>query len=152
MKIRNQTDTASGLFFIILGGGFAAGASNYRLGSAANMGPGYFPFWVGLALAAIGAVVLIHAFRDPQPKPISAWDIRGLLLVLLSVVLFGLLIRTAGLVVTISLVALVSSFAGRDVTWKATLVTIAVALVISVAIFSYILGLQIPVWPTLFGD
>jgi len=37
--------------------------STYRLGNLRQMGPGYFPFLLGLVLAVLGAVVLLFILR-----------------------------------------------------------------------------------------
>lgn len=61
MKIKNQRDFWSGLMFIVVGVGFAWGATSYSFGSSARPGPGYFPFGLGIILAALGALVLFKA-------------------------------------------------------------------------------------------
>src|SRR5688500_6453894 len=72
LSIRNQKDFAAGALYIVVGLAFAIGATDYNLGTAARMGPGYFPFWLGLFLAAVGAVVLVRSVRagaDRQALP-----------------------------------------------------------------------------------
>jgi len=59
LRIRSQKDFASGLMFILVGFGFSWVARGYSMGTAAKMGPGYFPFWLGVVLALLGALVLI---------------------------------------------------------------------------------------------
>ena len=59
MQLRNRQDFWSGVMFIALGLGFAWQASSYQMGTAARMGPGYFPFWLGIVLALLGAIVLL---------------------------------------------------------------------------------------------
>ncbi|MFX7878874.1 tripartite tricarboxylate transporter TctB family protein, partial [Acinetobacter baumannii] len=61
MRIRKQTDFFSGLMFIAVGLGFSLVARGYTMGTAARMGPGYCPFWLGIVLALLGAVVAISA-------------------------------------------------------------------------------------------
>ena len=53
MKIKSQRDFFSGLLFIVAGAAFAWGASTYPIGRAARMGPGYFPFVLGVVLIAV---------------------------------------------------------------------------------------------------
>ena len=53
-RIRNQQDVAAGLIYVLAGAGFSLGALNYKIGEAARMGPGWFPFWVGILLIAVG--------------------------------------------------------------------------------------------------
>ncbi|HYG44796.1 MAG TPA: tripartite tricarboxylate transporter TctB family protein, partial [Bordetella sp.] len=47
MQLRNRQDFWSGVMFIALGLGFAWKAASYQMGTAARMGPGYFPFALG---------------------------------------------------------------------------------------------------------
>ena len=46
-------DFASGLMFILVGLSFSWVARGYSMGTAAKMGPGYFPFLLGLVLALL---------------------------------------------------------------------------------------------------
>ena len=43
VAIKSQKDFFSGLMFMVVGGLFAWGATSYSVGTAARMGPGYFP-------------------------------------------------------------------------------------------------------------
>src|SRR3546814_10380594 len=61
MQLRNKQDIWSGVMFVALGVGFALGATNYSMGTAARMGTGYFPFWLGVLLALLGDTVALGA-------------------------------------------------------------------------------------------
>jgi len=61
VEIRNQKDFGAGLMYMVVGIFFAYLASQYQMGTPAKMGPGYFPFWIGVLLAAIGLLVLIKS-------------------------------------------------------------------------------------------
>ena len=61
MKIKSQKDFFSGLVFTLIGASFAYGATSYNIGTAARMGPGYFPLLLGVILALIGAFVFFKA-------------------------------------------------------------------------------------------
>ena len=67
---------------------------DYPLGSSARMGPGYFPAVLGSLLALFGVVSIGRSFIRPG-EPIDAIAWQPLVLVLGSVVLFGLLLRAA---------------------------------------------------------
>ena len=56
MRIKSQKDFFAGLLYVVIGGGFAIGATNYTVGNAARMGPGYFPLLVGILLAILGTL------------------------------------------------------------------------------------------------
>ncbi|WP_231970932.1 hypothetical protein [Polynucleobacter necessarius] len=44
MKIRNQRDFGAGVMYMVIGLFFAIMATQYPIGTAAKMGPGYFLF------------------------------------------------------------------------------------------------------------
>ena len=68
MKIKNYQDFYAGLMFIIFGGLAAGLSTSYNMGTGARMGPGYFPFWLGIILAALGALVLLKALGKADGK------------------------------------------------------------------------------------
>ena len=63
MRIKSQKDFFAGLLYVVIGGGFAIGATNYTVGNAARMGPGYFPLLVGILLVSLAASTL-SAWRN----------------------------------------------------------------------------------------
>jgi hypothetical protein len=152
VKIRNQKNFASGLLYIAIGAGFAAGATQYKLGSPDRMGPGYFPFWLGLLLACIGVVVLatsLRAHTTAQALPRLDW--KALAWILLSVALFGLLLTRLGLVVSLVALVLVSSLASHEFKWKGAVLNALLLLAVCLGAFIYGLGLQLPMWPSFIG-
>jgi len=54
IKVKSPKDFWAGLMFIAFGLFFVIGARNYRMGSAARMGPAYFPTMLGGLMAVIG--------------------------------------------------------------------------------------------------
>lgn len=154
MKIANQKAFVVGLMYITIGLGFSGVSATYRMGTAARMGPGFFPFWLGILLAVLGAIILINALsRPPAPnEELGKWNFKDLIIILVSVCLFAALLQPMGLVVSLIVLVVGSSFAGDEFSWLTTLVTTAVLLAISVAVFVFGLGLQFPIWPTLLTD
>ena len=73
MKIKNFQDLYAGLFFLIFGGLSAYLSTSYNMGTGARMGPGYFPFWLGMILAALGVIIIIKALgiADGKEHPVS---------------------------------------------------------------------------------
>jgi hypothetical protein len=61
MKIKNFQDFYAGLMFVIFGGLTMYLSRSYNIGTAADMGPGYFPFYLGGLLAALGAILVVKA-------------------------------------------------------------------------------------------
>ena len=62
-RIRNPRDFLAGLLFIAIGVATVIGASDYPLGTIRNIGPGYYPILLGIALALLGGG---HCVPGPQ--------------------------------------------------------------------------------------
>jgi hypothetical protein len=148
MKIARQKDFVAGLLYIAIGLAFAIGSWGYPMGTAARMGPGYLPFWVGLIMTGIGLLVLAGALRSHgDPEVLERWALKPLFVILGSVVVFGLLFDTMGLIVSVIVLTTGSSLASPEFTWRATLLNTVALVVIAVVVFVHALGLQLPVWP-----
>ena len=157
MLLKSQKDFFSGLLFMVVGGAFAYGASTYQVGSAARMGPGYFPLLLGVLLAAMGAIIAVRSFMVGLPcgDRIGAIAWRPLGLVLGANVTFGALmigvpalgIPQFGLVVAIFAQVFIASFAAEKFIVKEVIVLSVILSVGSYLAFVKLLGLQFPVWP-----
>ena len=97
IELRDNAGLWSGLLFIGTGAAAIVMAADFRLGSALRMGPGYFPAALGGILILLGIVVLAKGLKDPQPI-LGRWSLRALVLLPLSLVLFGVLMEYAGFV------------------------------------------------------
>lgn len=153
MKIKSQTDFWSGLMFLLVGLGFAWGATEYSFGNSARPGPGYFPFGLGILLAVLGAVVLFKALtiesEDGDPIGAIAW--RPLGVIVGAIVLFGWALPHLGMVIALPLLVVIAAMAGDEFKWLEALLTAAFLTVGSWAIFVWGLNLVIPLWPTFLG-
>ena len=153
MRIRSQKDFASGLLFILVGFGFSWVARGYSMGTAAKMGPGYFPFWLGIVLALLGALVLWGSLSSKMEEDnLARWDIKTLLWILGSVVLFGLLLKPLGMVLSVLVLVLVSSMASHEFSWKGAILNAVILVLISLGAFVYGINLQMPVWPAFLAS
>jgi putative tricarboxylic transport membrane protein len=151
MKIRNQSEFASGFCFVGIGTGFAVVATTYDMGSAENMGPGFLPFWLGLLLAIVGLCILAGSLaRTKQETKFASWNLKTMLWILGSVTLFGVLLNYAGLVISIASLVMLSSMADRRFSFIGSAINTIVLTAIGLAAFVYGLGLQISVWPPAF--
>ena len=147
-RIRNQKDFAAGIIYMVLGTGFAAGALNYKVGEAARMGPGYFPLGVGVLLAAVGAILVVLALKPAAtPEKIQLPEAGPLAWVLGGVVLFGLLLQSAGLVLALTALVVVSSKGSHEFKWREVIPTAIVLILFSLAVFIWGINLQLPLWP-----
>lgn len=153
MKIKSQKDFWSGLMFLVVGIGFAWGATEYSFGSSARPGPGYFPFGLGILLIILGGAVLFKALtiESEGGDPIGGVAWKPLLIIVASVVLFGAMLPRLGLAITLPVLIVFSAMAGDEFRWRGAVLSAAVLTVGSWFIFVWGLNLVLPVWPTIFG-
>jgi len=153
VKIKSQKDFWSGLMFLLVGIGFAWGATNYSFGNSARPGPGYFPFGLGIILALLGAIVLFKALviEVEGGDPIGHWGFKPMAIVLGAVVLFGLTITTLGMALALPLLIFVSSLASGEFSLKEEFIGCVVLTFFSWLVFVKGLGLIIPLWPVFLG-
>jgi hypothetical protein len=119
-------------------------ARDYDMGTALKMGPAYFPTILGGLLAAIGAIAVIRSFIVTG-TPIGKFTFKGLILVIVSVILFGFLVRGVGLVVALPLLIIISSSASMRFRWRTTLLMAVVLTVFCVLVFVKGLGIPLPI-------
>jgi hypothetical protein len=146
VRIRNPKDFWAGALFVAFGLAAVILGSRYNLGTAARMGPGYFPRILGLLLIALGAIISVRGLRT-DGAVISAWRLRPTLIVLGSVVLFGLIVDHVGLALSTVVLIVLASAASSEFRWKEALVSGVFLAVLAVAVFILGLKLQLPVWP-----
>jgi Tripartite tricarboxylate transporter TctB family len=148
LRIRNQKDFAAGLIYVLMGAGFSIGALSYRMGDPARMGPGFFPFWIGILLAAVGVITALGGLkRTAEADPIKRPELGPMGWVLGGVVLFGLLLQPLGLVLALAALVLVSSRASHEFSWRGALASTVLLIAFSTAVFIYGIQLQIALWP-----
>ena len=165
MRIPNAQDFWSGVLFVAFGLFFMFYALDYDMGTAARMGPAYFPMMLGGLLVFLGILIGVRgvaaggASKDSRfhiapgaEGAVSRFHFKPLLLVLGAVVAFGVLLRPAGLLVALAALVGISSLGGdqfrlRDV----VLLTIVLTLLV-LAVFIWGLGMTIPVLPAFMQD
>jgi len=152
MQLRNKQDFWSGVMFITLGLGFAYKATSYSMGTAARMGPGYFPHWLGILMAIIGAVILLSSLAPKAEKTtVDRFDFKILGIIVGAIVLFGFTLRPLGLVISLFLLVAISSMASHEHSWKVSLLNALFLTVLCWLAFVKGLGLIFPIWPAFLG-
>jgi Tripartite tricarboxylate transporter TctB family len=141
------------VMFVAVGIGFAWGALTYSFGTSARPGPAYFPFGLGVMLAAMGAIVLFKALtiESEGGDPIGPWAWKPLLVILGAVALFGVLLPRLGMVATLPLLIIIAAYAGDEFHLGEALANAAILTVFCWIIFIKGLSLTIPLWPTFLG-
>lgn len=148
--IRNPKDFWSGIMFLLFGLAAVVIARDYTMGSAGRMGPAYFPTVLGWILAAIGAIALLRSFMT-SGEGVEKFAMKELLLVLVAVLLFGALVRGAGLVAAVIVLIVLSAYASTKFRWTSALALAVGLAVFSVLLFVKALGLPMPILGSWFG-
>src|ERR1043166_9737056 len=98
--IRSTKDFYTGLIYILFGSTVGLISRDYAMGTAIKMGPAYFPTVLSILLILIGIISLLRSFIVPG-EPIGEFCIKGLFFISLSIIVFGLLVRSAGLAIAL---------------------------------------------------
>jgi hypothetical protein len=146
MKIKAPRDFWAGLMFIAFGVGFAWVAQNYQMGTSVRMGPAYFPTVLGAMLAVLGIAILAQSLVSTGP-PVAKFFFRPLILIVVAIVLFGILLKPLGLVLSCAILVGIGAFGGFEFKAKEVAILYVVLSIFSVWVFIKGLGLPIPIWP-----
>ena len=149
MNIKSQRDFWAGLMFLVVGVGFAIGATNYSMGTSARPGAGYFPMGLGVLTALLGAFILFESLtietEDGEPVGRIAW--RPLIVIFLTIMVFGALLPRLGMILTIPILIVMTSLAGDEFHWRGVAINAVVLTFSSWVIFVWGLKLTMPLWP-----
>jgi Tripartite tricarboxylate transporter TctB family len=147
---RNPKDFWTGLIYILFGSSAIFIAREYSMGNAFRMGPAYFPTVLSIVLILIGAISFIRSFITPG-TPIGPFAFKGLILVSVSVLVFGFLVRGAGLAVALPLLVIISACASTRFRWRPALFMAVGLTIFCSLVFLKGLGIPLPIIGPWFG-
>jgi len=142
--IRHPKDFWTGIIFLFIGLAAIVIGRDYPMGSAGRMGPAYFPTVLGGLLALIGLIGVIRSFLH-DGEAVGKFYIKEIVLILAAVLLFGFLVRGAGLVPAALVLILMSAYASPKFTWGASILLAVGLAVFAVLVFVKLLGLPMPI-------
>lgn len=145
IQIKAPQDFGAGVLFIAIGLGGLIFAQDLTFGSSRNMGPGYFPTILSVLILVIGLAVALKGVAIEGPE-IEEIRLRPLVVLIATMLLFGLLIKTAGLVVTGTLITVLAAYAQAGVRIRETVIFALVLTAVITVVFVYALGQPLPVW------
>jgi putative tricarboxylic transport membrane protein len=143
LELSNNKDVWGGLMLIAIGAAAMFIARDYPFGTALRMGPGYFPIVLGGLLIAFGLVILACGLRRGESIG-GSWSLRALVILPLSLLLFGLLMEHAGFVPAMLVLILVSATASTEFKFREVVLFALGLTALSVAVFVWGLGLPYP--------
>ena len=157
MNIKSQKDFFSGLMFMGVGAAFAWGATTYKVGEGARMGPGYFPLMLGVLMAILGIAITFKSLvvETVGGDKIGKWAWKPLVYIIAANLLFGVLLGglpsiklpAMGLIAAIYVLTFVASMAETGWKVKNTFILASVLAAGSYVAFVMVLKLQFAVWP-----
>jgi hypothetical protein len=163
-------DLLAGLMFIAIGVIFTVGAYQYNIGTAARMGPGYFPRILGVIMAVLGVIIAGVGLKNQAAWSATegiGWTWKPVWLLTLGVVLFGVLlgggtiplsllgikslrsieIPSMGMIAAICTLIAVSGFAAHDKNYRQLAMIIVIMCIFCAAVFVWGLKLQMKLFP-----
>ena len=154
MIIKNQRDFWAGILFAAFGIFFIIAAQENELGTAARMGPAYFPTLLGACLTLLGLVCSMKGllFGSPDGGRINRFSWRILGLILGSIALFCALLNVTGFIIALAVMITICSAASGEFRTKEVAALIVVLAAACWTIFVYLLGMVIPVIPPFLLD
>lgn len=146
MTIASKTNLYAGVLFAGIGLTALVLGRNYATGTAARMGPGYFPTLLAGLLLVLGLIIGIRALwqQGPEPRPFKPVP---LIIMSVSVVLFALLVDRLGIAVATVLLTIGARLAAPERRWPEVLLLALVLSAAAVVIFGYGLGIPFVLWP-----
>lgn len=145
VRIKDRRDFLAGALLFTAGAAVAIATLEYRIGTARQMGPGYMPFYLSCILMLLAAVIVGKSVVVAEERSIEPFAWRQLLFVMGSPLMFALLVRPAGMFVSLMAVVCTGALAGHENRVRETLVLAVVLSAVSIFCFVYVLGQPVPV-------
>ncbi len=153
MYIAKRKDFIAGVLYSLIGGAVALMSMDYRMGEASAMGPGYFPFWLGMLLFLTGLVVAVRDMRSASAaaEAEARFELRSICVISLSVILFGAALFYLGLLAAVVLMTTLAICAIPGFSWRFAAALSAALLLIAFVVFIWGLSLPLPILPPFLG-
>jgi hypothetical protein len=158
MKIGHQKDFWGGALFAVIGLMFAVIARGipglaimpgYSMGTPARMGPGFFPFYLGVLLFLLGVFIAVNGARGAKGADthVEKFHWGPILYVLGSVVVFGLLLKIIGMLLSGLVLVVGASMGSKEFSLKKSTILGVVLSIFCALVFVTGLKLPIPLCP-----
>ena len=143
-------DLLAGLMFVVIGIVFWVGASNYQMGSAARMGPGWFPSVLGAIMTFLGVLIAAIGLKNQATWTAGegiGWTWQPVIILTVAVILFGFALPTLGMVVAIIMLTFISGIAAHDKEYQSLAMITVIMCIFCAAVFVWGLKLQMKLFP-----
>lgn len=138
-----KADVEAGMLFTLFGAATAVLSLQYDIGTAAEMGPGYFPLAMGTLLTIIGLVILVDGLASDGEEAHNL-HFKSMTVVALSLVAFAVLIVNAGLIFAVPGLVFISLLASDHFSVGRAFILSAGLLLFCYLVFVRFLGVAVP--------
>lgn len=142
--VRHPKNFWIGLIFIFFGLSAVYHAWELDMGTAGRMGPAYFPTALGGLLALVGLAGVVRSFIG-HGEPVGKFHLKEIAIILGAVLLFGFLMRGAGLAPAAFVLVMLSSWASPKFKLAPSLLLAVGLTAFAVVLFVKLLGLPMPI-------
>jgi hypothetical protein len=146
MRVRAGQDFATGILFALIALAALYIGADYPMGTPQRPGTGVLPRILSLCLLATG-VFLIGKAIIVGDVAMERWAWRPLAAITIATILFGLIIDDLGLVIAMVLSMSIAALGALDTRWREFASFLFIMIVGSWALFIWLLGMPIPMWP-----
>jgi hypothetical protein len=145
LRVKSPQDFGAGIVFALIGIAGVYFGKDLAMGTAARMGPGYFPTALSYVILAIGLIIAARGIALDGP-PIERVQIRPLTLIIAALLLFGALIDQVGLALTSVALTVVAAYARRQPNLFEAVILGAGLALFTIGVFVYALNQPLPAW------
>lgn len=147
MRINDRKQFSSGLFYLVIGGAAAVLSTQYAIGTALQMGPGFFPLAVACTMTAIGIAAIVRSTLAPPAEAEQRPSVVPLLMIFCGMLSFAFLIERAGLAAAIGALLFFACFQRLREKPLEVLGMYVVLTTVAGLLCIYLFGLPIRVFP-----
>jgi hypothetical protein len=146
LKIKNQEDFWAGMMFVGFGALAIWLSTDYPMGTASRMGPGYFPTYLGAIMLVLGAIVAMMSLKSGNGEKITPFAWKPMIMLSLGFVLFGWGVDHIGFIPALFGLSVITAAAGQKFNVVEVLLMTVVLIAGAVGIFIYGIDLPFPLF------
>ena len=146
-------DLIGGLLLIAVGTGVFTHSITYQIGTLNQMGPGFFPFFLGLILALVGCGIAVQGYlsvRADRGKRAGKVPLRpewkAWILICVGMLSFVVLAKYLGLATATFGVVFISALGDRGNNLKSAFLLALAMVGVAVIVFWWALQIQLPLF------
>jgi Tripartite tricarboxylate transporter TctB family len=149
-NLLRKKDFYAGVFMVLLGAGVTLNSMTYELGTFMHMGPGMFPFMLGIIMTSVGVLIFISGLVTPLQEgerilP-DSMEWRGWGCILAGPLMFILFGVYLGMAAATFMCVFVSALGDKTATLKGSAILAACITVAGCFLFSYVLKVPFPLF------